>query len=51
MKVSRVLKRADIRIKDFMDAEFELWERVLYFAILPLGFIASGVLGYLFGTL
>lgn len=40
-----------MKIKEFLGDEFDKWEMVVYFIALPLGFILSGVFGYLIGTI
>ena len=45
-------KKAEImKIKEYLGEEFDRWEMVVYFILLPLGFILSGVFGYLCGTI
>jgi hypothetical protein len=39
------------RIKKSLGEEFDRWELWLYIVILPAGFIASGMMGWLIGTL
>ena len=38
-----------MKIKEFITEDFDRWEIWVYAVVLPLGFIASAFVGYLFG--
>ena len=40
-----------MKIKEFLSDDFDKWEMVVYFIVLPIGFILSGVFGYLCGAI
>lgn len=44
-------KRFLIDVKDILTSDFDTWELWLYTVILPLGFAASAMLGYVIGML